>query len=301
MRVEVTQFVVRSFDLDHLDLFWEIGALTSSAETHEIFDYDFYVLRSGDSPTGPFEQIAGPLRDQYMLRDIQVSLLHKWREYFYKLKVVHRPSGKIKEFGPVSPTPEVDLIGAEVIRQEDMLFREHIGRRCFLFIKRTFGPVCSCLDPVLGRRTRANHLPCFGTGFLGGFMSPIEVFAQIDPAPKVSVATSTQEQQPQDTTGRMISFPPISPGDILVESENKRWRVGPMKPTERLRSPIRQEFNIHSIPRGDVEFALPVNVDLKELKPSAARNFTNPQSLKEPNESYDDLLNFFGRSGGSSR
>lgn len=301
MRVEVTKFFVRSFDLDHLDIYWEIAPLTSSAETHEIFDYEFYVLRAPTSPMGPYEQIAGPLRDQYRLRDVQVSLLHKWREYYYKLKVVHKPSGDEKEWGPISQEAEIDLIGAEIIRQEDMLFREHIGRRCWLFPIRTFGPVCTCYDLVLKRRTRSQHLPCFGTGFLGGFMSPIEVWIQIDPSPRNPVQSAVQEMQPQDTTGRMISFPLVTPGDIIVESENKRWRASPVSQTERLRSPVRQEISLHAIPRGDIEYALPINVDGQTLKPSAARNFTNPHNLKDPDESIQDILSFFGRPWGPSR
>lgn len=301
MRVEVTKFFVRSFDLDHLDLFWEIGNFASSRETHEIFDYEFYVLRSGDSPMGPYQEIAGPLRDQYRLRDVQVSLLHKWRQYHYKLRVVHRPTGETKEWGPVTNVAEIDLIAAEVIRQEDTLFREFVGRRCWLFPVRTFGPQCSCYDPTLRRKTRAAHLPCFGTGFLGGYMSPIEVFVQIDPTSKAPAESSIQEQQPVDSRARMISFPPISPGDILVESENQRWRVRAVNPTERLRTPVRQEFSLHMIPKGDIEYSLPVNVNVKELAPAAERNFTNPQSLKEPDENIDDILAFFGRPWGLHR
>lgn len=300
MRVSVSKFMVRSFDLDHLDLFWEIEALTSSSETHEIFDYDFYIERS-PGPMGPFAPLAGPFRDQYRLRDVTVSLLRKWQQYYYKLKVVHRPSGETKEWGPVTQEPEVDLIAAEIIRQEDILFREYAGRRCWLFPIRTFGPLCTCFDVTLGRRTRAAHLPCFGTGYLGGFHSPIEIFLQIDPVAKSSVASPLQEAQSQDTTARMISFPLVAPNDIIVETENKRWRANPVGGTERLRSPVRQELSLHAIPMGDIEFSLPVNVDTQSLTPAADRNFTNPQGIEQSNDSVDDILSFFGRGWSPSR
>lgn len=297
MRVVVTKLFVHSFDLDHLDIYWEIDKLPSSvvgSDTHEIFDYDFYVSRSGDSSFGPYEQIAGPFRDQYRLRDVQVSLLHKWRDYHYKLKVVHRPTGEEKEFGPVTLVSDLDLVGAEIIRQEDTLFREFTGRKCWLFTKRTFGPICSCFDPVLGRKLRGNHDLCFGTGFLGGYLSPIEVFVQIDPVGKSRQTSAIQEMQPMDTSARMISFPTAHDGDILVETENKRWRIGQVTPTERLRSPVHQELVLHAIPKGDIEFALPLNVDPTTLEASASRNFTNPQTLKA-NEDVNDILTFFGR------
>lgn len=301
--VTVTEITVRSFDLDHLDIFWRIGPVRGPRgdETHQIFDYEFHVLRSGDSPEGPFEDISGALRDQYMIRDVQVSLLHKWRQYFYKIRVVHKPTGKTEDFGPVGSTqPARNLEAAEMIRLEDMYFRNFVGRRCWLFIVRTFGPQCACYDFTLGRKTIANHRPCFGTGYLGGFLPPIEVFVQIDPPGKNHNVTSLQEMQPQDTGARLISFPPVSPDDIIVESENVRWRVVNVRATERLRTPVHQELTLHRIPIGDVEYDLPINVDVQNLKPVDERNFTNPSNIEEEGD-YSEILATYGYPRGSVR
>lgn len=301
--LEVTELVVRSFDLDHLDIFWKIAPVRGprNDQPHEIFDYDFYVSRSGDSPEGPYTTIAGPLRDQYLLRDVQVSLLHKWRQYYYKIKIVHRPTGKEREFGPTaSSIPARNLEAAEIIRLEDVLFRNFVGRKCWLFISRTFGPQCSCYDYTLGRKTVANHRPCFGTGYLGGFLPPIEIYLQIDPPGKNHTITSLQEIQPQDTQARMISFPPVSPDDTIVESENIRWRVIKVSHTERARTPVRQELTIHRIPIGDIEYDLPINIDVQNLQPSEERNFTNPMNIEE-NGDYSDILATYGYPRGALR
>jgi hypothetical protein len=301
--INVTKVTVRSFDLDHLDVFWEIENFSSSsgdATPHEIFDYEFFVLRSGDSAMGPFDTIAGPFRDRYMMRDVQVSLLHKWRQYYYKIRVVSRKTGESKDFGPAGNfSPGPDLIAAEIVRQEDVLFREHSGRKAYLFNRRTFGPRCSCWDDTLQRRTRSGHLPCYDTGFLGGYMSPIEIHVQIDPPGKVKQATALGDIQPGDTAGRMICFPPVNPDDIIVEAENKRWKVMRVVPTERLRAIVRQEFVLHEIPKTDVEYELPVRVNLRDLEPSAARNYTNPQNIEKNEDDVSDILQFFGKVRGS--
>lgn len=299
--IDVTKIVVRSFTLDYLDIFWEISPVAGplvESKPHEIYDYDFYVLRS-EAALGPYDQIGGPFRDTYYFRDIKAPVLHKWRTLNYKIKVVHRPTGEFAEFGPTSSADaEPDLIASEVNRLEDMLFREFVGRRCWLFPIRTFGPRCTCVDPVLGRRTRTSHSLCFGTGWLGGFLSPVECFIQFDPNPKSTRLTSLQEQQVNNTSGRLISFPPVSPRDIIIESDNRRWRVISVTPTQRLRSVLHQELALHEIPRGDIEYDLPVNVNAQTLKPAAERNFTNPQNV-EANGEYQDILTFFGHARGA--
>lgn len=300
--IQVTKINVRSFNLDQLDVFWEISPVAAPQDEstpHEIYDYDFFVL-SSEAAMGPYEVIGGPFRDVYNFRDNTVHLLHKWRQYYYKIRVVHRVSGDVAEFGPASSyEPEPDLIAAEIIRQEDLLFREFVGRKCVLFPARTFGPSCSCFDPYTNRRTRSQCKLCFGTGWMGGFMSPVLVYVQIDPFPKNSQTSSLQEVMPNDTVGRMISFPPVAPRDILVESENKRWRVLRVTPTQRLRSTVRQELQLHEIPKADIEYGLPINLDSKSLAPSAERNFTNPQNIDD--EDFSDIFAAYGHPRGALR
>jgi hypothetical protein len=293
--LQVTKIWVRSFDTDHLDVFWEIGTVkapASDSTPHEIYNYDFYVLRS-EAPAGPYDEIGGPFRDTYMFRDLRVSLLNKWRQYYYKIKIVDRARSETQDFGPAaSHEPEPDLIAAEIIRQEDKLFREFIGRRCWLFPARTFGPRCSCFDATLNRITRSQHLPCFGTGWLGGYMFPVEVFVQFDPNSRQTALLSTGETQPVVAQARCSSFPPMKSRDILIESENVRWRVVSMVPTERLRAVVHQEIQLNGIPRSDIEYTLPLNVDPKTLTPAAERNFRNSQNVDA--DTVSNLLNFWG-------
>jgi hypothetical protein len=297
VKLVVTKLWVRSFNMDHLDVFWEIGQVPASTKSdttpHAIFDFEFFILRS-EAAMGPYEQVGGPLQDLYHFRDVRVSLLHKWRQWFYKLKIVDKKTGDVEEIGPASSfEPEPDIIAAEIIRQEDMLFREFVGRRCWLFPVRTFGPRCTCYDPTLQRATRSGHLPCFGTGWLGGYMRPVEIFIQLDPTSKQSVIQPTGEMQPVNTTARMSSFPPVSPRDIIIESENRRWRVVNVGQTQRLRAVVHQELQLHEIPKSDVEYSIPLNVDERNVRPSAERNFTNAQNIEKHGDN-SDILSFWG-------
>jgi hypothetical protein len=304
--ISVTKISVRSFDLDHLDVAWETSAVSmgqgADLTQHDVYDYQFYILRS-EAAMGPYDTVGGPFRDPiYSFRDNRVSLLSKWRSFYYKIRVVHVPTGETAEFGPASNTqPEPDRIARAVRQEEDLLLREFIGRRCWVFPRRSFGPRCSCWDPIGRRRKVSNHLPCFNTGWLGGFLSPVECFVQIDPSPRTESLRDVQNVQQSMTTGRMTAFPPVNPNDILVESENRRWRIEAVAPTERLRATLRQELTLVEISKGDVEFQLPINIDLTTMQPAASRNFTNRQSLNESDADVSDILAFYGVPRGSIR
>lgn len=287
--LQITKFLARSFDLDHLDLFWAIADFDGTSDL--ITAYTITVLRS-ESPAGPWDPISPPLVDRYQFRDVTPPTLHKWRKLYYTLQITDRRTGETLEVGPTAQLPEPDLHALEIQRQEDVLFRTHVGRKCWLYPVRTFGPRCNCFDRVTGRRTRSNCLECFDTGFLGGYLTPIACYIQFDPNAKHGQPTPLLgEHQNQNTSARTISYPPIKPKDMLIEAENVRHKVVSVTPTQRLRSVVRQELTLHEVPRGDVEYKLPIQVaDLESLEIADERNFTNPQHIDDHHASIDDIL-----------
>jgi hypothetical protein len=278
--ITVTKLVVRSYDLDHLDLFWEIPETTEEVEA-----YDFYVLRSIDGPAGPYNVIAGPFYNTYLFRDPGVQLLHRWRSYFYKIRVVQRATGLIQEHGPEWLHAEPDRLGLEFQRRQNLLLQEFNGRVAFLFPALTFGQRCAhCWDAgpkgnSIGRATHQNCQSCFDTTFVGGFATPIRFYLQIDPAPKAIQRTDFEEHQFVTTSARTSAFPPIKAKDVIVEAENRRWLVNKVASTEKLRSVVHQELEMWELAKDDVKFKIPVNYDLL-AQHSPSRTMTRPMSLQ---------------------
>jgi len=282
--LQVQNIRVRSFSLDLLEVTWEIEDTYTDP-----LDFNFYILRS-ESPMGPWDQVAGPFTDRFRFVDNDVNLLNRWRQYYYKIKTVQiTDTDNVVETDPVTQHGEPDLIAKEIQRQERILWDEFAGRRCYLFPRRTFGALCeSCFDgPGKGKghtnqKLRSNCITCFGTNYVRGYLNPIEIFIQIDPNPKSQMQLSMSERQQSDTTARLPNFPLVKPKDIIIEAENRRWKVIQVNQTERLRSVVHQELAIHELVKGDIEFQLPINLKeaLKDLEPSAPRNFTNPQNLE---------------------
>jgi hypothetical protein len=274
---------VRSFSLDFIEVTWEI-------EDTELDPHDFvcFVLRS-ESPMGPWDIIGGPFEDKYLFIDNRIDKLHRWRTLHYKIRSIRKSDPTdVAESEAASQTAEPDLIAEEIQRLERLLWQEFAGRRCFIFPARTFGQRCgNCYDgPDKGKgftsqRRRSGCLTCYDTGYVGGYLDPIETFMQIDPTTSNIQLTQIVERHPEDATARLPNFPLVKPRDLIVEAENKRWRVVRVTPTERLRSVVHQELVLHAIPLGDIEYKIPIRIeDLRNFEPSPMRNFVNPHSLE---------------------
>lgn len=283
--IEVTSILVRSYDLDHLDIFWTLNEQSEE----RIEEYDFFILRSVDGVAGPYESIAGPFYNTFLFRDPNVSRLHKWRQHYYKIRMVHRSSGREREYGPEWVQAEPDRIALEIRRREDLLFREFNGNTVFLYPQLTFGQRCRhCWDigprgNYIGRATQQNCSTCFDTTFVGGFAKPMSIFVQIDPAPEMNQRTDLKEHQFIQTSARCTFFPPLKHKDMLVEAENKRWLVEKVSFTEKHRAKIRQELVLREYAKDDIKMAVPINADLQRLHLSE-KSLKRPMCLQFPED-----------------
>ncbi len=279
-RVRVTGFSRRYFDVD-----WEIAPTNDDLQ-----EWEFYVERS-EAEAGPFVEIAGPLIDRYYVRDNSTPQISTNRLLFYRIRAVNK-SRRIEFYSEVVDREgREDLIAAEIGSLETMLFEEFIGTRTWLFVRRTFGQRCpQCWDNVLGKRKTDRCSTCFGTGFSGGYHYPIEFFAQIDKAPRV-VQSTTQLNHQQVACGfRCPGSPRISPDDLLIDANNRRYRVLTVAATSRLRVDVHQEGQLLGLQPGSIEDAIELKVEHRQLSLAAHRNFTNPHSPEEAGGATDEEI-----------
>ena len=153
---------------------------------------------------------------------------------------------------------------------------------------------CTCWNSTLQKRTRSGCRLCYDTGFVRGYHYPIETFIQIDPgANQAEQNQATGPTQQMNTTARLSEIGIVKPRDLLIEPENRRWRVTTINQTEQVRSPVHLELTIHQIPSSDIEYAIELKLDraLRDLVLSPSRNFTNPQNLD--NFEQDEIPGIF--------
>lgn len=303
--LKFTEIKVKAFDLDHIDVSWE---LEDTAEDPE--RWDFYVLRSVDGAGGPFEIIAGPFLSDGKFRDAEVNQLHNWRDYFYQLRAVNKDDGRVCEVGPGYLAAPPDLFSIEFRRRFELMLQEFNGRKVLVYPAITSGFRCRhCYDLSnnthgysIGRQKTQNCPTCYDTTFVGGYGKPLLSWLQIDPSRKDVQRTDTTERSQEDSTARLSFFPPLRPKDIIVEAENVRWEVQSVAMTKKLRSVIHQEVALHRIPRSDIRYEVSGEVSLLDAA-GPEREFTRPMNLEsaqstEPNEVMNYLDGILGEAEG---
>lgn len=286
--IELDTLRVTSLDVDFHEVTWRVAPTT-----RDIFDFDFQVLRS-ESPEGPWEELTPQFQDRYSFIDNALQVAHRWRSYQYLIRVTERVSGDKRDFGPVAHEPEADIVATELRRHLRLLMCEFAGRRCIILPVRTFGQRCpACWNKVMQVRTKSGCITCYDTGFARGYLHPIETFIQVDPSTKSQQHTNVGEQQQDNTTMRLGFYPGVKPNDLIIEAENRRWRVTEQTQTEHSRAAVHQEVKAHRIPERDIEYSIPVSFSeaLKNLYITPARNFTNPQNLS--NFERDEIPGIF--------
>lgn len=300
--LEVTNIRVRSFSLDYLDIYWDL------APTYEdVLDYEF-IVQTSDSEFGPYYNLTIPLVDLFHVRDITVRGRHSvYHKRYYRVIVRKRSdtsaSATYPELGGVRMSAPADLFALEMARINNLKLQEFMGRKVWIFPKKQSGQRCGvCWDVTMSRKTRSGCPSCFDTTWVGGFYAPVEVWCAIVSPSESTAQTNFARVASPNTTMLAGNYPELSEGDVVVEAENFRWRVGSeLQKIRKARALIRQQVSVHLIPAGDIEYTLPIRMgaaDVRDLMASPERNFTSPSSLEDP-ELLSALNSVFGRGRGS--
>lgn len=274
--LQVVDLRVRSLDTESREVSW-----SAAGDYEDPLDYTFEILRS-ESPEGPFEVLTPPFEDRYLFVDRRIPTGDQYRKLWYRIRVTRKSDAKVVETDSASLQAEPDLIASYVRRMEMTLFTQAIGRETWLFKRRTFGARCrACWDFVLHAQVRESCIDCFDTSFIRGYHNPIAIWLQIDPAAKTVQNNAQQISQTVVTTARMSFYPEVVPNDVVVEAENKRWRVMKVDTTERLRAVVQQVLTLQLIDQSDIEYSLPIRLTeaLRDIQPSPVRMFENPTDM----------------------
>lgn len=294
--IKISDITVRSFNIDYLDVYWDL-----EDSFDDIRAYEFVVERA-DSEFGPYQAVSPAMVDRYHFRDMSVRGRHSYyNKIYYRVSIRNRETGDTTVFpktGGFKLAAKPDLAALEMARMTNLKLKEFSGRKVWVFPKRKTGQRCAvCFDPVSQRKLRSQCPNCFDTTWVGGYLAPVEAYALIVTPNEQTIHANFGNVENENTSVQLGNYPELFEGDIIVEAENVRWRVAStISKIKKARSLVRQQAALHRIPKGDIEYSLPINLseeDIKNLSASPERNYTNPQTLESAKLS-NVLTDIFG-------
>ena len=261
---------VYTLDRDYITIEWEVESTTL-----DLTQYAVEVWRS-ESEGGEYRRVSLTMiaGDIFDFQDRAVNLLSKWRNFYYRIRVIDRnDTDSFCDFGSnawrkvlAGEDPGGECLGAppdiyalESIRRFNLVLREFAGRRCLVSVEKTWGQRCpDCWDALKSRRKKSGCISCFDTGLLGGFFQPMESWSMKPPSQVSNQLSNLFELQVDDRVMWFSRYPRLKPRDIVTTIDGDRFRVVRISPSEKAQSMTRQTVQIRRLSRDQVEYSLPI-------------------------------------------
>lgn len=227
------------------------------------------ILRSKSSD-GPYSIVNRVNVTQGWYKDSDIYSQDRWAVYYYKVRVVDS-SGRTIEYGPISLASSMDPMVSHIANHFPIYLRR-AGLDILIFKKKGVGDErCqTCYDPELNKTTISNCPECGGTGYKGGFYSPIRTLAVVGIEQK-SNQISTRKTQEAVIGGIFANFPVLSLGDfIYTVGTGKRYEIMEITPVVLHGALVSQNCNMHTVKPSDAieKIAIPDLTKLPSLIPS---------------------------------
>jgi len=206
---------------------------------------------------------------EYVDYSALITDMHKM--YYYRVRAVEEaPDGTaLQTFASKENTWDGDLDLVSLYITEEVLFAHRwvYGVPAMVFKKKADGGYCpNCWDPVLKRITRSSCTTCFGTGKIGGYYPPIDVWMNFEPDPKTEEVTEIKLRQTSRTMAQMTNYPILTPDDMIVELKpNRYWKIVSVQYTEKNRTIFLQFPQLSAVNLSDVEYLVPVPDDRRRI------------------------------------
>ena len=152
------------------------------------------------------------------------------------------------------------LLRRKILRDQYLGLRHFNGVDAKVLKRRHFGTRCTdCSDSLTDHIVIYNCSTCYGTGWVGGFFTPITTYVKMSPAPTRVDATELGNTTQRETKLQMLSYPKIENGDLIVELDmNRRWLVSHVAPTEVHRILTKQTASVNELARNSIEYFVPL-------------------------------------------
>lgn len=237
--------------------------------------YRFWIARSGGS-AGPWEEVAADLQDKFCFidrfdrpedlvdgvrRPNQLALL---RQFYYRVQML-APNGERDEY-VTDADPPIDRKSAQHWRRALKNFQDTMrltGRPCLVLKRRRWGKRCpKCTDAVLREPIKSSCIVCWGTGFEGGFWTPVLMRAHRSGAGDEQTNTPEGRSDTRAVTIKMQSYPDVERDDVVVFLvDRRRFLVDRVSIPEVMGNGTHQSIMATEIPALNIVQRFPIEQD----------------------------------------
>lgn len=223
----IKTLTVSSYDFRSATLEWEYTNPNASTDGIRLEIYRSEV----PAPTTAFSGVdlnVSPTAASYTDTTISGINLHQFHTWYYRIKTVDIASPTTFEWSnPAHIQITADLLAKKMLRVKGIGINKY-GTTVKILKKYTeVGIQCTCFDDVLMRSTDDDCKLCNGTGIItgGGYYDALDVKVAINTRPKQNEITPFGIWQQNDALMDLLNYPVLAPDDLIVDPQNKRYKV----------------------------------------------------------------------------
>lgn len=273
MEIQITQTipVLRTPEANGIFLQWNLPSPPSTGVK------EFKLERSG-SPEGPFELVVDNLIEFHFFDDLRstpapatgevrenLNFISLSRTIYYKITVTAVNGDTATATSVVGATlanRKIALLRRKMQRDLSVAFKFN-GIELAVLKRRHWGTRCTvCFDTLTKKVTDSKCNTCFGTGFEGGYFTPVRVIGRIGVQ---NIQTNITPQDKADINKKrltILAYPEIEVDDIVVDiQQNKRYIIQHRSTTELQTVPVHQVLTVSELARDSIEYRVPANLD----------------------------------------
>lgn len=158
------------------------------------------------------------------------------------------------------------LVQRHVLRRTAVNFRHLSGIEVVVLKRRTFGTRCSfCYDAATKQSLISNCSECYGTGFQGGYWTPLIVSCLLRRYPATQNIELEGETEAELAEVGFLDFPRIEKEDVIIEVDSRNaWEIGDQMMVSALKQrQVLQQWRCSKADRNHPAYSVPL--DFTEL------------------------------------
>jgi hypothetical protein len=226
-----------------------------------IDNYVFTVLTSTD-PSIEFEvdgSVSNQLYYTHVVRDFDFS-----RHYYYQLQVLNTSTGETTTTQTFYLQAAPTGLALKMISTEQRFLSNLVSRSGFFLIRKKTGKTCPrCFDQLKRRDGDPLCSVCYGTGYLGGYYTPIKLYFQFLEPSNISQPglTNFGPLEANQVTAWISNFPIAAANDALIDTiTGIAYLISSVRGTAFGGALIRQILTLQQVepPAGIYSFPLPI-------------------------------------------